>query len=90
MQDLSEIVALIEDGKLDEAIGQLDKAIGRNAEDDQLYFLRGKAYQKVGNWQEALQNYLEAMHLNPDSPASEAYKMAQEILEFYNKDSYNP
>ena len=37
----------------------------------------------------ALNNYLEAIDRNPDSPAFEARKMAMDILEFYNKDMFN-
>ena len=37
----------------------------------------------------AINNYLEALHLNPDSPAKQALDIANEILDFYNKDMYN-
>ena len=37
----------------------------------------------------ALNNYLEAIARNPDSPAQGAYNMAIRILDFYNKDMYN-
>lgn len=37
----------------------------------------------------ALNNYLEAIDRNPDSPAFEAKKMTMDILEFYNKDMFN-
>ena len=49
----------------------------------------GNAYRKKGDWQGAINNYLMAMELNPESPAVNAYKMANEILDFYNKDMYN-
>ena len=80
---------LISDGKLQEAIGQLDELIGKDGKDDELYYLRGNAYRKLCNWQQALNNYLEAISLNPQSPAVEAHRMLMEILEFYNKDMYN-
>ena len=47
------------------------------------------AYRKLGDWQMALNNYLEAIALNPESPAVQARAMAMDILEFYNKDMYN-
>jgi len=38
----------------------------------------------------ALNSYLEAMELDPDGPAAEAYRHVQELLAFYHKDYYNP
>lgn len=38
---------------------------------------------------QALNNYLTAMELNPDSPAQTAYNAQIKILDFYNKDMYN-
>ena len=43
----------------------------------------------TNGWQQALKNYLEAISLNPESPAVEAHRMLIEILEFYDKDMYN-
>lgn len=80
---------LISERKLQEAIGQLDTLIGEACKDDELYYLRGNAYRKLCNWQQALNNYLEAISLNPQGPAVEAHRMLMEILEFYNKDMYN-
>ena len=57
---------------------------------DQLYYQLGNAYRKRGDFAEALNCYLEAMALNPDSPAAEAYRMLTDIIEFYHKDYYNP
>ena len=36
---------------------------------DEAFYLRGNAYRKQGNWQQALNNYQYAIDLNPDSPA---------------------
>jgi hypothetical protein len=38
----------------------------------------------------AINNYLEAIALDPHSPAVEAKQMLDDILNFYNKDCYNP
>ena len=38
-----------------------------------------------GDWQNALVNYMEAIELNPDSPAVAAKEMLEDILNFYNK-----
>jgi tetratricopeptide (TPR) repeat protein len=74
---------------LEEIIRRLDVLIAEQPQDDRLYYLRGNAYRKRGDWQMALNNYLEAIELNPDSPAVHARQMAMDILNFYNKDMFN-
>ncbi len=54
------------------------------------YYRLGNKFRKEGNWQEALNNYIEAIELDPDSPAVEAKKMLDDILNYYCKDMYNP
>ena len=54
------------------------------------YYLRGNAYRQNGNIRMALNSYLESMEIDPDCPAAEAYRHLQELLDFYNKDYYNP
>ena len=56
----------------------------------QAYYLRGNAYRQQGNMRQAMNSYLEAMELEPDGPAAQAYRTIQEILDFYNHDLYNP
>lgn len=84
-----DIKELISKGNIQETINLLDGLIDEGCKDDELYYLRGNAYRKLCNWQQALNNYLEAVNLNPESPAKEAHQMLMEILEFYNKDMYN-
>ena len=38
----------------------------------------------------AMNAYLSAIDLNPDSPAVESYRAAQQVLGFYHTDYYNP
>ena len=76
--------------KADEAIGLLnDFRDGGGEMDDELFYLLGNAWRKKGNWQMAMNNYFEAIHLNPESPAKQALDIANEILDFFNKDMYN-
>ncbi len=84
------IKALLETGEADEAITLLEgyRCQGGTM-DDGLFYLLGNAWRKKGNWQLAMNNYLEAVHMNPESPAKQALEMANEILAFYNKDMYN-
>ena len=79
----------IKEGKLDAAIEALSQYILADPMNDEAYYLLGNAYRKQGNWQMALNNYLEAMERNPESPAAHAYQMTMDILNFYNKDMYN-
>ena len=84
------ITALLDAHKADEAIRLLqDFQAGGGAMDDELFYLLGNAWRKKGNWQMAMNNYLEAININPDSPAKQALDIANEILAFYNKDMYN-
>ena len=83
------IKELIKEGQLETAIEQLSQYIQLDSTDDEPYYLLGNAYRKLGNWQLALNNYLEAMERNPESPAVQAHQMMMDILNFYNKDMYN-
>ena len=84
------VKALLDAHKADEAIRLLEQyQADGGAMDDTLYYLLGNAWRKKGNWQMAMNNYLEAVHLNPSSPAQQALDIANEILDFYNKDMYN-
>lgn len=51
---------------------------------------QGNDYRKQGNWQEAINSYIQAIELDPDSPAIEAKAMLDDILNYYHKDAYNP
>ncbi len=73
------------------------KAIIRNLEaqkalrpnDDALLYELGNAYWKAQDWKHCLDNYTEAIRLNPHSPAVEMKKMVTEILQFRNQQIYN-
>lgn len=54
------------------------------------FYQQGNEHRRQGDWQQALNCYMEAIALDPDSPAVEAKKMLEDILNFYHKDSYNP
>ena len=81
---------LLDSHRADEAIALVESyRAGGGEMDDTLFYLLGNAWRKKGNWQMAMNNYLEAVHLNPASPAASALDIANEILDFYNKDMYN-
>ena len=84
------IKVLLDEDKADDAISLLERFRAEGgAMDDTLFYLLGNAWRKKGNWQMPMNNYLEAVHINPDSPARQALDIANEILDFYNKDMYN-
>ena len=82
--------SLLDQHRSDEAIALVEEyRAGGGVMDDTLFYLLGNAWRKKGNWQMAMNNYLEAVHINPDSPARQALDIANEILDFYNKYMYN-
>ena len=92
MEQIDNLKELINQGDVDTAIKQLDQLLQNTSvekEKDTLYYLRGNAYRKKGDWQGALNNYQEAITLDPESPAADARKMVMDILNFYNKDMFN-
>ena len=85
-----EVRALLEADRCDDAIALLDSFRGEGGEmDDTLFYLLGNAWRKKGNWKMAMDNYLEAIAINPESPARQALEIANDILAFFNKDMYN-
>lgn len=86
---MEEIRKLLRENRIEEAIGKLDAMLEQEPTSDEAFYLRGNAYRKLGNFQQALNNYLSAMELNPESPAREAHDMLMEILDFYYKEMYN-
>lgn len=90
MEQLKTIKELISQGHIEQAIEELDTIVKSSSHpDDEVYYLLGNAYRKQGNWQLALNNYLSAIEINPESPALQAKEMLMDILNFYNKDMYN-
>ena len=89
MKQLEQIDKMIQSGLIDNAIEVLHSFISEKP-DDQAYYLLGNAYRKKGDFKNAMENYLEAIAINPDSPAVEAHQMLINILEFYHKDLYYP
>ena len=90
MEQLKTIKELINQGHIEQAIEELDVIIKNSSRpNDEAYYLLGNAYRKQGNWQLALNNYLSAIEINPESPALQAKEMLMDILNFYNKDMYN-
>lgn len=92
MEQIENLKELINQGDVDRAIEQLDQLLEDTSiemKKDVLYYLRGNAYRKKGDWKQTLDNYQYAIEINPDSPAAQARKMVIDILNFYHKDMFN-
>lgn len=61
-----------------------------NPENEEAYILRGKTHWALGHRAKAINDYLKAVAINPDSRARQALEHINAILDFYNKDLYNP
>jgi tetratricopeptide (TPR) repeat protein len=87
---LGAIKELINQGEIEEAIERLDGCLLTCTTDkDKVYYLKGNAYRKLGNWQQALNCYQSAIDINSESVAMHARDAVKDILGFYNKDMYN-
>ena len=74
----------------EEAVKELDVLISQNPNDEEALTLRGMRHWALNNRQLAIKDYLAAIAINPESKAKMALKMANSILDFYNKDLLNP
>jgi len=54
------------------------------------WYKQGNEARRHGQWHEAINCYIQAAELDPDSPAVEAKRMLLDIMNYYNKDMYNP
>ena len=73
-----------------EAIPAFDEYLKNNPDDDEAYLMRGLKHWAAGHRSLAINDYLKAISINPDSRATQALEAANSILDFYNKDLYNP
>lgn len=74
----------------DEAIASLDRYLTEHPEDEEALTLRGMKHWGAGHRSLAINDYLAAIRINPDSKAKAALSVANEILDYRNKDLYNP
>lgn len=77
----------------EEAVKVLTEFIDSNPESpilDEALTMRGMKYWGMQKRSAAINDYLQAIRINPQSRASQALKAANDILDYYNKDLYNP
>lgn len=73
-----------------EAIAILDKIITQEPTNEGALIIRGLKHWSIGNRREAINDYLAALQLNPQSEAKSLLQYSNSILDFYNKDLLNP
>lgn len=83
------IAAMFDDNRLDEADTALDNLADTPDRAWALY-MKGRIAWKRGLKSRAMSFYAEAAGLDPDSEAATALEQARSIMDFYNKDLYNP
>ncbi len=88
--NLNELKTQIKGMGTDEAIEALSRYISTHPEDDEALTLRGMKYWGAGKRSQSLNDYLAAIKINPESRAKQALQAATEILDYRNKDLYNP
>lgn len=57
---------------------------------EQEHISLGDELWKRQDWKGCLDNYSEALRLNPNSIAAEKTEMVMNIINFFNKDTLNP
>ncbi|MCH5235138.1 MAG: hypothetical protein J1E16_07570 [Muribaculaceae bacterium] len=73
-----------------EAISALSEYISLHPEDDEALTIRGLKYWSLNQRKDAINDYLTALKINPESRAKMALQFANSVLDFYNKDLLNP
>ncbi len=69
---------------------QLSEHLAKESEDEESLIERGRLYWALGKRSDAINDYLAAQRINPDGKATQLLKATYDILDFYNKDLYNP
>lgn len=74
----------------EESIEILTAYISEHPEDDAAFTARGMKHWGAGHRALAINDYLAAIAINPESPARQALRAANDILDYRNTDLYNP
>lgn len=74
----------------EETLQALTDYIGAHPDSDEALTERGLLNWAMGRRSAAINDYLAAIKLNPSSKSKQAIQSAYAILNYYNKDLYNP
>lgn len=91
--DIAELKEAVKGKTGEEAVSVLTEYIDSHPGSpglDEALTMRGMKYWGMQKRSAAINDYLAAIRLNPESKAVQALKAANEILDYYNKDLYNP
>ena len=83
--DIELVQSLFDANRLDEAMALLG-----SADDARALYMKGRIAWKQGRRSDAISLYGRASALDPSGPAAVALEQARQIMDFYNKDLYNP
>ncbi|MBD5197083.1 MAG: hypothetical protein HDR94_03235 [Bacteroides sp.] len=87
---LSELKESLLTASYDEAVKALSDYIAAHPDDDEALTARGMKHWGAGKRSLAINDYLAAIAINPESTARHALRAASDILDYRNKDLYNP
>lgn len=73
-----------------EQLKVLARHLSAHPDDEDALIERGRLYWKLNMRSEAINDYLAAQRLNPEGKATQLLKATYDILNYYNKDLYNP
>ena len=90
MNQANHIKQLIDKQQLKEAAAALREASPEELTPGDRHYIEGLLAAKRGDWKTAKNCFLEAQHVDPDSPAAEMLGMITDIYDFYYKDNLNP
>ena len=79
------IQQLLDTNRLDEA-----RTLLEGQQDAWALFMLGRIEWKLGHKSRAISLYAQSAELEPDGSAATALEQARQIMDFYNKDLYNP
>lgn len=86
----TEVAHLIDNNDIEAAIVAIGKFMESAPDDASLYYERGRLYWRMECRRKAINDYTTSLSLDPSSPAKGALAQAMEIMNFYDKNRYNP
>ncbi|MDE5773799.1 MAG: hypothetical protein K2H86_05020 [Muribaculaceae bacterium] len=85
-----ELIIAIKALSPEEALSRLNDYIESNPTDTDALTLRGMRHWSMGHRSLAINDYLAAIKIDPECKAKQALQATNDILDYYNKDFYNP
>lgn len=76
--------------EIEREIATLSACISGGKASADTYFRRGRLFWKLDRKGDAISDYEQAIALDPECGAAEALRLSREVMNFYNKDLYNP